>query len=445
MIDEQLIDQLQRISQLEQQISQLEQLNNQLLYAPYFIIDISSAAILICLYIWLRNRDVKDPSLVWLYSSLLSWAIPKIPVVIGLKWPEHILTIPPERYKYVFSIISSVLFTLTAFKLSRVRNQKSIQRWRVPAIITVVLLSLIAWVLLFIMPPLSKPPLVIDAIASSVASGALGYCFAHSFRKYGHVLLAGLAELTFGIFIVRQFYIAIYGTPKSGLLAFIFFWNTTMITMLFITLAVAWALSDVSRLKPARITEVENIVALFFDLRGSTRWANEVAKIDLNFVKAFIDELREQAESRASETPLGRPNVVKFLGDGFMYVWKVENISVADSFSAIVKLADDLNNEYPTWKEKFKRMKTPDGIGFGIDAGPGSRFTFENGSDDYLGEPLNIAAKLQDRARPRGGVVIQENLYNLLEDDIGSKFTKKGRMRLGGREIAVRMTEEVEP
>jgi class 3 adenylate cyclase len=441
MIEEQLID------QLKQHISQLEQLNNQLLYTPYFIIDISSATILICLYIWLRGREVKDPSLVWLYSSLLSWAIPKIPVVLGLKWPEYIFTIPKDEVKYVFSIISSVLFTLTAFKLTRVRDQKNIQRWRVPAIITVVLLSLIAWVLLFLMPSHSKLPLIIDAVASSIASGVLGYCFAYSFRKYDQVLLARLAWLTFGIFIVRQFCIAIWGTPMSGPWVFIFFWNTTMITMLFITLAVAWALSDVSRLKTAKITEVENIVALFFDLRGSTRWANEVAKIDLNFVKAFIDELREQAESRASKTPLGGPHVAKFLGDGFMYIWKVKNNSVADSFSTIVKLADDLNSEYHTWRQdgRFKRMETPDGIGFGIDTGPGSRFTFENGSDDYLGEPLNIAAKLQDRARPHGGIVIQEKLYNLLEDDIASKFTKKGMMRLGDREIAVRMTEEVEP
>lgn len=417
----------------------------QLILTPYFIVDLSGAIILIFLYIWLRRRAVKDPSLVWLFSSLLSWAIPKIPAVLGLDWPEQIFSLPPKRYKYAFSIVSSVLFTLTAFKLSRVRDSDEIQRWRVPVVITVVIFSGIAWISLFFMPN-SKTPLVIDAFASSIAGFALGFGFAYSFHKYNNLLLAWLAGLTFAIFIMRQFYIALEETPKHVALVSIFFWNTTMMVMLFITLAMAWALSDTSRLKTIGVSGSENVVALFFDLRGSTRWANEVAKIDLNFVKTFIDELRERAWSKASETPLGRPSAVKFLGDGFMYVWKVPNKSVADSFSAIVKLADDLKNGYQAWRqeEKFKRMKTPGGIGFGVDVGHARRLTFENGSDDYLGEPVNMAAKMQDLARPCGGVVIQAKLYDLLADDLRSKFPKKGVMKLGDQQIPVRMTEEIE-
>lgn len=421
-----------------------QQVIDQLLFTPYFVINISGATILIFLDIWLRRRAVKDPSLVWLYLSLLSWAIPKIPAVFGLRWPEHIFSIPPEEYKYAFSIVSSVLFTLTAFKLSRVRDQADIQQWRVPVVLTVVTLSVIAWVLLLLHYGLSAR--LTDAFASSIAGFALGLGLAYSFHKYDNLLLAWLTGITFTLFIARQFFIAFEGTPRSGPRVPFYFWNTTMVTMLFVTLAMAWALSDASRLRTIGISESENIVALFFDLRGSTRWANAVAKIDLNFVRTFIDELRQRAWSRASETPLGRPNVVKFLGDGFMYVWKVPNNSVGDSFNAVVKIADDLNSGYQSWRQEgnFKRMETPVGIGFGVDTGPARRLTFENGSDDYLGEPVNIAAKMQDLARPRGGIVIQADMYKFLEDDLRSKFSKTAVMKLGDQEISVRMTEEIE-
>jgi class 3 adenylate cyclase len=415
---------------------------------PYLITLLSGATILIFLDIWLRLRKVKDPSLIWLYVSLLSWAIPIAAGVFGLNWPKNIFGIPPERYKYIFSIVSSVLFAWTTFKLSRVRDQDDIQQLRIPIVITVFIISVVAWFLQF-SPQYYEYGMRIDALASSIAVFALGAGFAYSFYKYGNLLLTWLAGLTFAIFIVRQVILALNGTPTSGPYAPIFLWNSTMLVMLFIALAVAWALSDVSRLKTIGISNSENIVAMFFDLRGSTQWANEVAKIDLNYVRTFIDELREWTWSKTSEAPASRPNVVKFLGDGFMYVWKVPNNSIADSSNAIVRLAYDLNTEYPLWikEKKLKRklnLKTPVGIGFSVDVGPARRITFENGSDDYLGKPLNIAAKMQDLARPCGGVVIQATMYDLLDDDLRSRFPKEGVMKLGDQDIHLRMTGEIE-
>src|SRR2546423_1759577 len=154
---------------------QIHQFISPFILKPYFIVDVCGATILIFLDIWLRRRAVKDPSLVWLYLSLVSWSITKIPVVLGLHWPEQVFNVPKDEYKYVFSIVSSILFALTAFKLSRVRDQDDIQRWRVPVVMTVVIISGIAWVLLFVMPPHSKTPLIIDALASSIAGFALGF------------------------------------------------------------------------------------------------------------------------------------------------------------------------------------------------------------------------------------------------------------------------------
>jgi class 3 adenylate cyclase len=80
-------------------------------------------------------------------------------------------------------------------------------------------------------------------------------------------------------------------------------------------------------------------------------------------------------------------------------------------------------------------------MGVGIDFGPANRLTSENGSCDYLGLPLNYAAKLQGMARPDGGVVIRDS-WRLTEDLI-DKFTRKGTMAIGNERISIRATEGV--
>lgn len=415
---------------------------------PYLVNVLCGALILILLDVWLRGRGVKDPSLIWLYLTLLSWAIALGAELLNLKFLQTRFGIQPKEFKYLFSIASSVLFTMTAFRLSRVRELfRGPQLRRLPTLTVwfVFTVSAVAWLLLF-SEEYQETARLIDAVASMVAAGVLCLSLMYSFHRYGNQPLVLLTAATFFIFIARQFFIAFRATPASGLYAAIFLADSTMLIMIFISLGVAWGLSDTSRLRPVGGTPSVQVAALFFDLRGSTQWAHEMVERDRNYVRNFLDDLREWALGRAEGSRMGRPGMVKFLGDGFMWVWEVEGDDAPDSADRAAELGCRLHTEYLAWiKGKEFRRKfpygVPAGIGVGVDIGPAIRLTFENGSDDYLGAPVNLAAKLQGLAHPHG-VAITTQLWEVLEDLSGA-FPKEATLKLGERLIPVKLTEDV--
>jgi class 3 adenylate cyclase len=286
----------------------------------------------------------------------------------------------------------------------------------------------------------------IDAVASTLALIALGSGLVYSFHKYGNQFLVGLTVLTILPFIMRQYYVANNGSPKSVMLNAIFLADSTMLIMLFIALAVAWGLSDTARLRPTGTPVNVDVVTMFFDLRGSTHWANDVMEKDFRYVGKFIDSLREWSWKHAANLPQCPLKLVKFLGDGFMFIWEIPNGAKADSANGVVGMAHTLCTTYLAWvKETISEPHgAPDGIGAGIDVGPAIRLTLENGSEDYLGSPLNIAAKMQNLARPNGGIVIPSKVWELLNEHLRAKFPKAGVVKLGQSEIPVHMTSDVE-
>jgi class 3 adenylate cyclase len=420
----------------------------QLSYEVVFLVQsLCGAVILVLLDLWLRRKNVKDPVLVWLYVSLLSWSARGAIELVRSKWPTAALQIPEDQIKYVFSPVSSILFTMTAFRLARVRDllrRHHLQSWPKFVVISVAIVSGVAWLLLLAQQ--AEASKWVDAFASTVALIALGFGLAYSFHIYGNQFLVALTGITFVAFIGRQFYQAAHaGLPD--VLAPFFLANSTMLIMLFIALAVAWGLSVISGLKPVGVGVEVDVVAMFFDLRGSTHWAEYEVGRDFRYVSTFIDQLLEWSWKNVSATPQGRPNLVKFLGDGFMFVWELSDHALAQSANAVVSLAYKQYDLYPAWAKEDKEEKlpwgAPDAIGVGVDVGTAIRLTFENGSYDYLGSPVNIAAKMQNLARPNGGVVIQKRVWALLSGTQDS-FPKEGSLKLGKESIPIRATNEVE-
>jgi class 3 adenylate cyclase len=409
---------------------------------PFLIQSLCGGIVLLALDQWLRHKAIKGSSLKWLGISLLSWAAAR---VLELSSSGLGMAFPSDLLLYLFSPVSSILFTMTAFRLTPVQqlfHTKEARPWARIVIITVIIVSAIACILLLLKQ--EQVGKYLDAIASSLALITLGLALIYSFHRYGHQFLVWLTGMTFLGSIARQFYIASFGFATDNNLAPFHLANCTLMIMLFIALAVAWGLSDTSRLKTVGISANVNVVAVFFDLRGSTQWANEVVEKDFHHVRTFIDELREWAWNQAAVSPLGQPTFVKFLGDGFMLIWEVPDASVSESVNAGVRLGYFLHKHYTPWvrrKSKVFPWGVPIGLGVGVDTGPAIRLTFENGSHDYLGAPLSNAAKMQHLARPRGGVVIQEKVACLL-NGFRSKFPLKDVLKIGDGEICVRMTGE---
>ena len=419
---------------------------------PYLITSLCGAVILIFLDIWLRRRAVPKSNLIWVYVSLLSWAVAIALELLDLKWLETKLQISSQDLKYIFSPVSSIFFTLTAFQLSRVKElfpDRELRYLRTTVVTIVIIVSTVSVSLL--LKGYIQAGKYWDATASSIASLALALGVSYSFYKYNNRLLFWLTWIAFLFFIYRQFYLAHYETPiniQTDLVyILLFFMDSTLVIMLFIALAVAWGLSDTARLKFVGKPKNIKVISMSLDLRGSTQWANEKAEGDFDYVGNFIDDFLEWAWNRASAASKVRLNLIKFLGDGFLFVWEVQHDSVMDNANTIINLACDLRAEYQVWikEEGFEKKYpwgVPAGIGVGVDVGPAIRLTSENGSNDYLGSPINHTAKLQDLARPQG-VVIPTKVWTALDKNLRDKFSKKGILKIGHLNIPVRMTEEV--
>lgn len=417
--------------------------------------ELVGAGILAMFYFWLRRRQVRDPSLIWLCLSLLSWA-----VAAGAQlafWQHE--TVKP-LLPFVFSPVSSILLTMTAFRLLRVREairNLGLSAWPKLVIGSVAALSGVALLLLWwgggikegMTNPTSRLGMSIDAVASCVAIIALGIALSYSFYKYGNQLLITLTfiDLTYIMWrqfdLVRRVSAGDLSTGGSTLCALNIASYTTL-TMIFIALAVAWSLSDASRLKRVGTPSNAKIIAMFLDLRGATQWERDVVRGNLEYVGTFIDGLLELSLAHTSLPPLSRPTLVKFLGDGYLLIWEVpDDSAITDRFNVVVGSACALHQNYPAWVKDNPSiwLGAPRAIGIGIDLGSALRLTFENGSVDYVGSPVNNADKMQDLARPDGGVVIGANWK--LSDELRAKFPVEGRVVIGNEFMSVRATAGV--
>ncbi len=415
------------------------------------VISLCGAMVLALIDIGLRRKGLKDPTLIWLYLSLLSWSASGF---LQAGTQSGLLTFPPgaDQVPYLFSPVSTVLFTVAAFRLSRVREvfrHDDLRLWPRTIVASVAIASVIGLVLMSL--GYTRLANNVDAGASLLALTVLACGLVYSFYKYGTQLLAGLSAITFILFIIHQFNTAAFG-PPSGLLAGLSIAYNALIVLLFIALAVAWGLSESSRSKILGHPQQVTIICMIFDLRGSTQWARDVIGGDYHYAGTFVDQLRSWAWQSALQANKEKPNLVKFLGDGFLFVWETPQVTkeVERRAEAVVNLACTLTSGYEAWAKANGLLwkEVPDAIGAGVDVGSAIRLTFENGSEDYLGEPINIAAKMQHMARPSGGVVIRETLWARITPESSSccRFQHQGTLHLGRRStLAIRCTVPTDP
>jgi class 3 adenylate cyclase len=278
----------------------------------------------------------------------------------------------------------------------------------------------------------------------------------YSFYRYGNPHLVSLTVGSFLYKIVWQFVRATDDTPPSALSVLNVASNIVLV-MLFIALAVAWGLSDTSRLKFVSHRSNVYVIALFFDLRGSTEWCGRVMSKHgpIDPIAEFMDNLLEWALEKTRLEANGAPDFVKFLGDGFLFVWEFPGENNLDEHTPrALRLACCLSEEYGPWirTERWNRKigGVPDSVGVGMYPGNVIRVAFENGSRDYLGAPINHAARMQDLARPNGGVVVPADVLERLDAggvaaDLCAKFTNSGQISTArGQFVPVRATGEVE-
>src|SRR5205085_8940354 len=180
---------------------------------PYLIHSLCGALILLIFHAWLKRKAVENTGLVWISFSLLSWAAARTISLFGGKMGVHLA---PDTLLYLFSPVSSILFTMTAFRLARIRDvfhADELHVWPKISVLTVSALSVLASLLLLLGKTQSGQYL--DAFASSIALTILGIGLAYSFYSYGHRVLVWVTVITFLGCIARQYNVAFFGSPKD--------------------------------------------------------------------------------------------------------------------------------------------------------------------------------------------------------------------------------------
>jgi len=227
--------------------------------------------------------------------------------------------------------------------------------------------------------------------------------------------------------------------------------------------------------QPPQTSDVE-VVVCFSDLRGFTHYCNQLQTASLdsriqNFLKSYfriyamgvLEEIWRLEPPDADETltdeqaQLRRiivPVTYKNLGDGVMLVWEIPQDTrpliqgkathrimhivshIIDNFEQLFQKPGVV--EIDAYSELVKDLR----LGFGLARGHAWKLNFGHHLKfDYAGSVVNLAARLQDRARP-DGVVCQYNfsqslLERMLKRNIGKTEEISDLHGLGPQKVMV--------
>ncbi len=152
---------------------------------------------------------------------------------------------------------------------------------------------------------------------------------------------------------------------------------------------------------------MHDLVALNADVVGYSALVAD----DLETTTATLAEYHRLVESRIDENG---GTLVNFVGDNFMAVFEKATDALRTAI-AIATISEQRNAENATSRPFRFRM--------GMDEGPIAHI-----DDDYLGDTLNIAARIQAIALP-GGLSVSGRVYRAL-DEPALRFRPLGRQRL---------------
>ncbi|HEY6803873.1 MAG TPA: hypothetical protein VI306_09870 [Pyrinomonadaceae bacterium] len=407
-----------------------------------FLQPLFGAFILLWFFFWLKTRQVKDTSLLWLFLTLVTAAFPGLVLFLAPEASVPWLTLG------IVSPLCNVVMTMTAFRLLRIRELvrhnvrlrlwPPIVQWTVIAAATAVSIAvLVAGGQAGLLFTLASR---VDSLTSLIALATMATCLSYSFYKYGNQPLIVLTVADFAYIVAYQFEPDSVTLMDPQVIAALNITSVSVLTMLFIALTLSWGMSRRSRLKFNESHNV-SVIVMSVDLRGSTRWAKEIG--DGPYVVTFMDKFTHWMDSKASGEPYGSPTV-KHTGDGMMFFWEVtreEHIIMLAN--AVVGLACALWSGYQPWVRSRPELykEVPRSIGIGVDFGSAVRLTSESADYEYIGLPANFAAKFQELARPDGGVVVRDNWA--LSDELDGRFVHKGKVEIAGEFVPVRATFEV--
>lgn len=146
-----------------------------------------------------------------------------------------------------------------------------------------------------------------------------------------------------------------------------------------------------SDIKESASTEV---LACCIDIRGFTAFCSS-PDVESKYIHKYMSAFRHIVLHHTVDT---LENIKKSTGDGYILVWKSEDTDIVNTLKILLERLPLIQNDLRkvTSAEPFY-VSVPTDIGCGIARGIALEIP-----GDFYGRPLNLAARLCDKARPNG-------------------------------------------
>jgi class 3 adenylate cyclase len=372
---------------------------------------------LLHMYLWMK-KGVNDPTLKWLCLGLFSWSIR---CIFDLSNPDS-----EKTFMFILSPLSNIFFVVAAFNFSRIKENHRFQKGFLTTLIIVFVAGMLTFIFMLQDDNISYIGKQIDVFISILVLCLLGYSMKYSFdiyrfRYYSFVTIF----VIIGYSIVQA--LNLYSDLHSPLFLYYFYiliklFFLTALVILFVAQPTVWGLSVYSSLNTAKDPEEKTVVAIICDLRDSTNWVNSLNG-EYNRLHVFLKRFKEHVLSSLSSIKVDRtihePSMIKYLGDGYLFVWEFKNLgiqymhAVAEFSRCAVMMCQEYNKKIVNSIEFSGGV--PEAMGIGVITGSAAALTLENGNRDYIGDSINKVSKLQNLARPNGGVVISNRVLIILK------------------------------
>jgi class 3 adenylate cyclase/DNA-binding FadR family transcriptional regulator len=208
---------------------------------------------------------------------------------------------------------------------------------------------------------------------------------------------------------------------------------------------------DLFTLSDKRHFDQTTVVVCVADIRGFTtfvrkndgEWQHDVPRLLRQFYEGLNEAFFDTAKNLTQSGNFGErilqhatPKLKKSLGDGVMLVWESPHPNEEELYLGfnifVLDFIQAWQTSFYSKKTKFldtfphrKHLILPLEIGFGLACGNACRLDgLIKGQIDYAGTPLNLAARLQNEARPCGVVAMFDLMPNLFLERIS--MTKEG-------------------
>lgn len=164
----------------------------------------------------------------------------------------------------------------------------------------------------------------------------------------------------------------------------------------------------------------ESTVIVFCDIRSFSQFSREHESPDIAmFIKRFYSLLLNDYFVNAV--------FAKPTGDGLLIVYRYDDKTLLtvsqEVFSQCFKVIQDFHSMFSN--DLMINFKTPAYCGFGVSRGPSCCLYSGSMILDYSGQLLNLAARLNDYARPFGIVVDGNYQTAALPKDLAGRFEQK--------------------